>query len=364
MKILYIVILLFIICIIYQLYDHYKQTCFRKYYCIGNIPDNQAKIYKLFDYISSNIPDECDLFIPSQFDDADSEIKKFMKSIKIINGILNMDYICSKANLYLFLSSVYPNEVLDTLIPKTHLSKDIKNAIDLNCEHQAKVFILKKDIQQQKGLYISNNTREIVGLSEDPDIVVMQEFLTNPFIISDVTNGEVVHRKINLRIYILVTVNKGILRVFVYTDGFVYYTPEGFEYMSLNSKRMITSGYIDRGVYERNPLTLKDLERNVNKRNYNYSAFWEALKRKLVLIFVPFAIAWKAQNAENLHYQIFGADVEPNANFEDMKFLEFNKGPDLSSKSTRDIDLKDSMLRDSLKIVLENDLASTSFEEL
>ena len=168
----------------------------------------------------------------------------------------------------------------------------------------------------------------------------------------------------NLRIYILVTVYKGQMKVYIYTDGFLYYTPENFDYTSLKPSQMITSGYIDRDVYERNPLTLKDLEIYVNERNYNYSAFWEILKQKLVLIFIPFGVAWKNKNSQNYHYQIFGGDIEPNSTFDDLKILEFNKGPDLDAKSDRDRQLKDDMFADSLKIVLKNDLKSTKFEEL
>ena len=334
------------------------------YYCIGDIPGNQNRIYRSFNYLKSNNPSDCDLFIPSQFNDADSEIVNNKSTIKQINGILKMDYICSKANLKLFLASVYDEDVLDTLVPRTYLSKYIKDVINSNLQYQDKKYILKKDIQQQKGLFISNNTDEIIKLANDPAIVVMQEFLQYPFIIPDHTNERVINRKINLRIYILVTIDHGEMRVFVYKDGFLYYTPESFDYMSLDPNKLITSGYIDRGVYDRNPLTLKDLEQYVNIRNYSYASFWETLKRKLVLMFVPFGLAWKDENSSNIHYQIFGADVEPNSEFNDMKIIEVNKGPDLSSKSERDIELKDKMFNDSLQIVLNNNIASTDFEEL
>ena len=57
-------------------------------------------------------------------------------------------------------------------------------------------------------------------IQKEPDIVVMQEYLLDPFIIKDILmdnilpNGKIINRKINLRIYIFTVV--------VYSNGYCY----------------------------------------------------------------------------------------------------------------------------------------------
>ena len=88
------------------------------------------------------------------------------------------------------------------------------------------------------------------------------------------------------------------------------------------------------------------------------------MSKKLVKIFIPYSQVWKNQNSNHFHYQLFGADIEPNSKFDDLRFLEFNKGPDLDAKDCRDRELKESMFRDSLKIIFNNNLVETNFEEI
>lgn len=249
---------------------------------------------------------------------------------------------------------MYDNVTLSHIIPNTIDLGNIKN--DKKFLKNNKIYILKKDmLQQQKGLYLSNDEKEILELSKNKEYVVIQEFLENPFIIHDtLPSGEIINRKINLRIYVLVIVDHGRLKVFLYKNGFVYYTPLSFEY-SLNKNKTITTGYIDRSVYERNPLTLKDLKCYVESKNYNYDIFWSLLELKFASVFKAYKESWKKNNSQNVHYQIFGADVEPNSDFDDLKIIEFNKGPDLDAKDHRDKELKDNMFKDSLKIVFAND---------
>ena len=296
-------------------------------------------------YSCNNYNDDIFIFIPTQFNDADSEILKYIsgkKTNKYINGIINMDYLASKVNLYTVLKSVYNNETLNSILPVTWKT----NEITRNDILSGNIYILKKDIQQQKGLYLTDNVNEILELSKNKEYVVVQEFLKDPFIISDTFDNKIVDRKINIRVYIFITIFKGKANFYAYKDGFVYYTPNNFRY-SLDLNSMITTGYIARDVYDRNPLTLMDLKEYIGIDKYNN--FWNLLKSKLNL--VPFSSLWQNDNKDNYHFQIFGCDVEINSTFSDCKILEFNKGPDLTAKDTRDQTLKTKMVKDSNNIV-------------
>ena len=315
---------------------------------------------------SRNRIDSWNHFIPSQFDNAEIEIIPKIEGHcdKYINGIINMDLMASKANLYKIISNFYNNDHM-TLVPKTWIVSESRNDFThLNFANN--IYILKKDIQQQKGLQLISNYNELINCLKDPGFVVLQEFLKDPFIIDDkIDLNTVIHRKINMRIYLLITVYKGHLRAFIYNDGFLYYTPDNFIY-STNFNNMITTGYIERSIYERNPLTLQDLKIYTDSRNYKYDDLWNIIKLKLSKIILPYIFIWSQFNKNNYHYQIFGVDIEPNSTFTDIKIIEINKGPDLTSKDDRDSELKTTMIADSYQIVLNqnNRTNKNRFEEL
>ena len=96
----------------------------------------------------------------------------------------------------------------------------------------------------------------------DYPYVVVQELLQDPYTISG--------RKINLRVYVLVVKNNNKTNLYIYSDGFMYYTAELFQKNSTDTKINITTGYIDRKVYEENPLTHNDFKSYLDSdRNYN-----------------------------------------------------------------------------------------------
>lgn len=345
--------ILLVVSILFIVYLLVKYNSYKRYYCAIDIPEVHRQAYERHGYYSNylGLPGS-DIFIPSQLDNAEKEYDKNNNrniNFKYVNGIYNMNAICSKRNLYLNLQKYYKQSEINMILPKTFPTNDIstfEKSFNLN-----KIYILKKDIQRQEGLHLTNNLEEIKKLSKD--YVVVQEFLDKPFIINDhLPDGNIVGRKINLRIYMFVIIKKGIMSVYIYKDGFIYYTPLAFKYC-LEAKRMITSGYIERDVYARNPLTLGDLKIYVNKLGYNYDTFWNRLKDKILILTRYYTEIWKVNNINTVYYQIFGVDVEPDSTFTDLKILEVNKGPDLGAKDGRDGELKQKMFNESLDILFD-----------
>ena len=73
-------------------------------------------------------------------------------------------------------------------------------------------YIAKRDIQQQKGLQIIHSYKDIKTLLNDKSYIIVQELLNNPFIINK--------RKINLRVYLLITCYKGKISAYIHNNGF------------------------------------------------------------------------------------------------------------------------------------------------
>jgi len=258
-----------------------------------------------------------------------------IKKPKFIYSLKSIDILANKALLYNILSVDITKQKQYT--PITYI---LDNKHDyskfINDFDETKLYILKKNIQRQKGCTITNNI-EYVKQSLHNEYVVGQELLQDPFLV----NGH----KINLRQYVLVII-KNKCKFKMYNDGFMYYTPKKFVMNSLDKDRHITTGYIDREIYETNPLTVKEFFKFLGAKKANI------LKRNLNNLFIYIASSYqphimKYDTNHHTNFMILGCDVAVNKNLE-CKIMEINKGPDLSYKDERDKFVKYNLVKDTL----------------
>ena len=185
---------------------------------------------------------------------------------------------------------------------------------------------------------------------------IVQELLPDPLLV----NG----RKVNLRIYFLV-VSKNLKKSFyIHNNGFIYYTRKHYNKDLLEFDYHITTGYIDRKVYEENPLTHKDLYVWLDQNGYNS----ETLKINIqgLMRMVSSAInshLCKKQNLKNgITFQLFGCDVAPDKNLE-CKLIEINKGPDMGFKDDRDGNLKKDVMGSIFNLLdLDPDMRNKKYD--
>jgi len=286
-----------------------------------------------------------ELFLPCGYTNVEKELKtlpklKFSQKVFAVEGC---DKICSKYWLWKVLESKYGNQYTN-YFPKTYSSNKAGIAELLKNHRKGNKYIAKKDVQRQTGLTIVHNIKDIKNILNDTKNLVIQELLNNPFLVDK--------RKINFRIYLLITCQNNITKGYIHNNGFMYYTPKYFDYNSNNKNAHITTGYIDRKVYEKNPLTLEDFYKYLNKNGYSS----QLLKNNLKNLFSSIMSAAKKPLCNNnklkksLRFQIFGADVAPD-NMLNVKLIEINKGPDLASKDKRDNRVKHSIVTDIFDIV-------------
>lgn len=257
-----------------------------------------------------------------------------------IYGLKGSDEMANKANLAYHMRSI------DKYIPKTYILEKQDDLIKLQEQHKdGNLYILKKNIQRQEGTFISNDIDFILNKSPDQGYVVCQELLQNPYIV----NG----RKINIRIYLLAVIDENNnMDFFIYKNGFMYYTPKMFEKGSIDRDTNITTGYIDRQVYEENPLTLHDLMKFIGKENTEkLSENMIEMFRELKNVYEPI-LRENNKNIPGMKFNIFGVDVAPTEGLE-TQLIEINKGPDLNSdqKGQRDKELKQGMIYDCFNLV-------------
>ena len=147
----------------------------------------------------------------------------------------------------------------------------------------------------------------------------------------------------------------------------MYYTREKFMQNSLETGPNITTGYIDRKVYEVNPLTHGDFKKYLDNKQRNPSPIEQKIRMQNYMVSdVVFnriygllsdafmAYTGKICNSSKLKpyisFQLFGADIAVNDQLY-PSIMEINKGPDIGAKDGRDGDLKRNCISDMLSIV-------------
>jgi hypothetical protein len=279
-------------------------------------------------------------------------------------GISGCDELAAKDRLWNHLLKRYGEQHASVFMPTSWVTYDqeqMARFYKFAERNPGTLYIAKGNRQQQTSLYLFTEPLEAQNLFQK-DYVVIQKVLTDPYLIDE--------RKINLRIYVLVVCTGGKKTLYAYDDGFVYYTKVPYG----NGKKrdeVITSGYIDRSVYEKNPLTVKDFmahisakhghnmaQKFIEMRNYVLSGVMEAVKDSLC---VP------DSSAKNnlIHAQTFGIDMQPNFDLTDLKLLELNKGQELTVHDARDGLLKQKMIDDVYRVLgAVNDGENVGFKKV
>ena len=374
--IMHMIIILLIVLIIILIIEIFNNTtinnCYESFSTITPVSDkwnrNECKYVMnktlktvLDDNNMTNSSSDWTLRFPCGYNDMNGEIEKMPKKKGAKYFIIdNCDTISGKQSLWLNVLKHHGMTKTLLMLPKTYvlyIPEDInkfKNEYDPN-----KIYILKKNTQRQEGLKLTNNKDEIINAYNNNKYVIVQELLQDPYVIDN--------RKINMRFYVLVTCKKQTIKIYVFKDGFMYYTAEKFAKNSTEMGPNITTGYIDRQVYIDNPLTHKDfqkyldnpdrnlspLEQNIRNQKLSLSQIvFERINQMLSEIFISFAgnICTGEKLFNNKKFQLFGVDVAVNDQLYPL-VMEINKGPDMSAKDTRDSNLKISVITDMMKII-------------
>lgn len=301
------------------------------------------------------------LFFPCSYDHINDELNKMpVRSNAKYFIIHNADLLTAKDLLWSHVYDYHGADKTKTFMPSSYVlynDHDIKK-IDSDFD-PSKIYIMKKNIQRQEGLKITNNKQDIIN-GKSNGYVIAQELLQNPYIIDG--------RKTNMRFYMLVVCNHNDYNVYVYNNGFMYYTKSNFEKNNMTTDVNITTGYIDRSVYDKNPLSHHDLRNyldNPNRKNLSTTEkhvrtqgllISEIYFNNIYSLLHNIMISYKGKlNGlpkfyNSTMFQLFGVDIAVNDELQPM-IMEINKGPDMNAKDKRDSDIKHSVLNDVLKTV-------------
>lgn len=272
-------------------------------------------------------------------------VVKFSRNTKYIFGIQGTDEVVSKSAMAINMREKLPSDVVASILPATFVY-DVPSDIrllysDMRAASHG-IYILKKNIQRQEGNLITCDPQTVLDGGKR-DYVVAQRLLQNPMVVGG--------RKINMRVYLLISIEQGKpAEFYIYKDGFVYYTPKLWDPLSIDPETHITTGYIDRQIYEENPLTFKDLEFRVGTEGY--SKLWSNIVDLMGNVRETYRDELTRANIgyPGTKFLVYGCDVAPDDQMQ-VKLIEINKGPDLGYKDDRDKQVKYNMVRDACSLI-------------
>jgi Tubulin-tyrosine ligase family len=324
-------------------------------YILGKTYEN---IFNKYNIQKNN--DDWNLYLPCNYDHPKIELEKMpiVKDAKYFM-IDNGDKMVAKNLLWQYVSQHYGIDKAKTMLPSSYILSKNEELARFNKEYdQNKLYIMKRNTQRQTGLKITNNKDEIMN-GKNLKYVIVQELLQDPYTI----NG----RKLDMRFYVLVICKDNQFSVYVHNEGFAYYTKVPYKKGSPDKDINITTGYIDREVYEKNPLThgdmrkyldepnryLSQVEKNIKSRGLNISqVFFQRIHTLIRDVLKAYTghICTSDKFSNNICFQLFGFDVAVSDQLNPM-ILEINKGPDMSSKDERDSKIKHIVVRDIMRLV-------------
>lgn len=324
------------------------------------------KALKELDFKTTSNITQASLIVPCSYETTEKEIGDLRRegiktsiygdSVRIFM-LNNTDHMVSKLALWKYLKSKYGEDDASNMIP---YSWDLTTTEGVNKFKKdftpGKLYITKNNRQRQEGLKIHDTLESV--LNSKSNYILVQELLQNPYLL----NG----RKINLRVYVLVIRdNYGNIKLCIYKDGFMYYTKKLFKKNEKSFDYNVTTGYVDRKVYEENPLTHMDFRtfldsnRKLNKteqyvkNNYPNVKLSEHIFSQIYKLLANIFQTYEnvvGTKTDGVSFQLYGTDIAIDENL-NPSIMEINKGPDLSGKDGRDARLKINMCKDILKSV-------------
>lgn len=301
-----------------------------------------SDIIQMNNYQISKEFSNANLILFSDFSFIDQNISnvQFKRNVPyFIYGLKGSDEMANKASL----AKYFRENGHYAYIPQSFVLDNNLDLEQLISEHKSdSLYMIKKNIQRQEGNMITNDIDFIVNKAVQENYVVCQELLQNPYLV----NG----RKINMRVYLLIVIKDKQPNFYIYNDGFMYYTPKFFEKGSIERDVNITTGYIDRKVYEENPLTHKDFDEFLGESQSqllrtNMKTMFKALKHAYSNV-----LARENKKLPGIKFNVYGVDIAPDEKL-NITLIEVNKGPSIEKHDARDGELKFNMIQDCFTLV-------------
>lgn len=320
-----------------------------------------------------------DLYLPCGYNYAEIELQQIKLSSpnQMIYAIKGCDKIASKNELWKIVNNYYGRKIASTLIPETFIINDLGDIKLFKKQfNKNEIYFLKKNIQRKEGILITSDYDQIMknvmnsrkdlkdyyknnfelynkskNLKEEENFSKLSKINTLPTNFKIIQKGIknlflVKNRKVNLRLYLLITIKQGIKRFFLYNEGKCIYTQKDVNILldkdKIDKEQHLTSYNLDSEIYKTHPESISDLSKflNIKKLLNNINSLF-----KNIVYAIKDEIGNSKRLKNNLTFQLFGADVIFTKTLHPY-LLEFNKGPSMKFITERDHNMKMKLLED------------------
>ena len=266
------------------------------------------------------------IWFPGGYNDIDTKLKsiKIDNDEQIVFTIPGCDNIVSKYNVWKSMYEYYGREKSIQIVPESFLLDKKEDIKIIDNQPEGTRYILKKKKQRKEGLKITSNVKEVKKGNKD-DYLIAQR-LIKPFLVNN--------RKVNLRVYLMVTLHNDKLVAYVSKFGSCIYTKDEYDDESDTFETNITSYKMSLDIYDKNPLSFEQLKTYLKDNGHDPNDIFDKIKETFVL----FLTAMKGQLGtdkfkKNLCSQVFGVDFIVDEQLNPL-LLECNKGPEMKPKIT------------------------------
>jgi hypothetical protein len=319
------------------------------------------------------------LYLPCGYNFIEQElltIKNIDKN-KFIFGIKGCDKIASKNELWRQVETFYGRKKASTLIPESFIINNPEHIRFFKVKfNKNKIYYLKKNIQRKKGILITNNYNEILDIINSTRKKIKEYHnskLFNIQIVKDEKNNKnqnfntlldlfkiiqinvdnlflIRKRKLNLRLYIVITCKNYKKHMYLYKKGKCIYANKITSEDNLDLEENLTSYNLDKQIYANHPETLEQLKNYMTEKKYNILFKRIHIMFKEIFLAVKNNICKNSELNKGTTFQLFGCDVIFNTKLHPY-LLEFNKGPAMKFITKVDKEMKLQLLEDTFKLV-------------
>jgi hypothetical protein len=271
---------------------------------------------------------------------------------RAVFAIEGCDTLVSKNKLWSAIVSSYGRKRACAIMPPTYILTQPGDEKRFLEEYvPGATYICKKNIQQKKGLMLTDNVDTIMR-SHTAGYKVVQQYMTEVHTIKQ--------HKLNLRLYVLIVCGPSgsPKQVFVHEEGKCTYTAKPYNPATWEDEAsQITSVAITTEHYDgvkQLPLTFGQLRAHWQRQGISYEHVMARVHDKLRLAVgaVMSHLCTTTTFENHVQFQLFGADVilsEREGEELEPLVLEFNKGPSMTPINQTDYVVKRQVLEDVFK---------------
>lgn len=305
---------------------------YKTYYVSGYSSSTSGIIRILKKYKFYNVRKNWNIYISEGYNRIELELNELKPTNpeQIIFGIQGCDNLVGKTSLWNILEKKYGRDKAKELLPETFVLSNDKH-IELFKEQyvENELYILKSKKQKKEGIKLTRDINEILEANEK-NFTLVQDYKKDLLLINN--------RKLNIRMYLLLTLKDGILKAYINKHATCIYCNKNYDDSTNDFESNITSYNLDIKIYDKNPLTMRQLRTYLIDNGYeNPDILFKRIDEKVALVVdaVKPHFGKKGNLTNNLCLQIFGMDFLVDKNLNPF-LLECNKGPDMTPKYNED----------------------------